>query len=97
VPNKNTAEVKALALKDVPHVLNELKRLALHATNEATRVSAIKELLDRAIGKAVQPRSGEAGEGPVDLPRRRYIPRRPEWINVKRWDAIRKARGAGKS
>src|ERR1700746_222463 len=63
--NKNTAEVKALAMKDVPHVLKELVRLALHATNEATRVAACKELLDRAIGKAVQPRSGESGEGPV--------------------------------
>jgi hypothetical protein len=63
--NKNTAEVKALAMKDVPHVLKELVRLALHATNEATRVAACKELLDRAIGKAVQPPSGDTGEGPV--------------------------------
>jgi hypothetical protein len=63
--NKNTAEVKALAMKDVPDVLKELVRLALHATNEATRVAACKELLDRAIGKAVQPHSGETGEGPV--------------------------------
>src|SRR5215831_104732 len=64
-PNKNTAEVKALAMKDVPHVVQELVRLALHAKNEATRVAACKELLDRAIGKAVQPHSGESGEGPV--------------------------------
>jgi hypothetical protein len=64
-PNKNTAEFKALATKDVPYVLKELVRLALHAVNEATRVAACKELLDRAIGKAVQPHSGETGEGPV--------------------------------
>jgi hypothetical protein len=63
--NKNTAEVKALAMKDVPHVLKELVRLASRATNEATRVAACKELLDRAIGKAVQPHSGETGEGPI--------------------------------
>ena len=54
-------------MKDVPHVLKELVRLALHATNEATRVAACKELLDRAIGKAVQPHAGEAGEGPVTI------------------------------
>jgi hypothetical protein len=46
-------------------VIKELVRLALHATNEATRVAACKELLDRAIGKAVQPHAGESGEGPV--------------------------------
>jgi hypothetical protein len=40
-------------------------RLALHAKNEAVQVAACKELLDRAIGKAVQPHSGEGGEGPV--------------------------------
>src|SRR5262245_30140182 len=61
VLNKNTAEVKALAMKDVPNVMQELVRLALHAKNEATRVAACKELLDRAIGKAVQPVSGEEG------------------------------------
>ena len=66
--NKNTAEVKALAMKDVPHVLKELTRLALHGVNGATRVAACKELLDRAIGKAaVQPHSGDSGEGPVEV------------------------------
>src|SRR5262249_39813230 len=64
-PNKNTAEIKALAMQDMSRVMQELVRLALHAKNEATRVAACKELLDRAIGKAVQPHSGETGEGPV--------------------------------
>lgn len=64
VPNKTTAPIKALALKTAPDVIKELTRLALHSTNEAVRVAACKELLDRAIGKAVQPHSGEAG-GPV--------------------------------
>jgi hypothetical protein len=45
-------------------VLKELVRLALHSRNEATRVAACKELLDRAIGKAVQPVNGDTGEGP---------------------------------
>jgi hypothetical protein len=63
--NKNTAALKALAMKPAPKVIAELERLALHATNEAVRVAACKELLDRAIGKAVQPHSGETGGGPV--------------------------------
>jgi hypothetical protein len=50
--NKNTAAIKELAFKDAPDVIKELARLALHSTNEAVRVSAAKELLDRAIGKA---------------------------------------------
>jgi hypothetical protein len=52
-------------MKPAPKVIAELERLALHATNEAVRVAACKELLDRAIGKAVQPHSGETGGGPV--------------------------------
>jgi hypothetical protein len=81
--NKNTAEVKALAMKDVPHVLKELVRLALHATNEATRVAACKELLDRAIGKAVQPRSGESGEGPVIVQVITGVPRSGELAEIR--------------
>jgi hypothetical protein len=63
--NKNTAAIKALASKSVEQIVAELVRLALHAKNEAVQVAACKELLDRAIGKAVQPHSGETGEGPV--------------------------------
>jgi hypothetical protein len=63
--NKNTAAIKAIAMKPAPKVIAELVRLALHAKNEAVQVAACKELLDRAIGKAVQPHSGEGGEGPV--------------------------------
>jgi hypothetical protein len=54
-----------LALAAAPDVIKELERLALHSTNETVRVSACKELLDRAIGKAVQPMSGADGEGPA--------------------------------
>jgi hypothetical protein len=63
--NRNTAELKALAVKSAPHAIAELVRLALHAKNESVQVAACKELLDRAIGKAVQPHTGEGGEGPV--------------------------------
>ena len=53
-PNKATAEVKAVALDHAPMAIAELARLSKSAENEATRVSAIKELLDRAFGKATQ-------------------------------------------
>jgi hypothetical protein len=64
-PDKVSAEVRALAATHGPKVIAELVRLASHAKNEATRVAACKELLDRAIGKAVQPVSGSEREGPV--------------------------------
>src|SRR5262245_34793278 len=63
--NNKHAAVKTLAMQDVPHGIQELGRLALHAKNEATRVAACKELLDRAIGKAIQPINGDTGEGPL--------------------------------
>jgi hypothetical protein len=64
-PDKVSAEIRATAAAYGPKVIAELVRLVSHAKNEATRVAACKELLDRAIGKAVQPHSGEGGEGPV--------------------------------
>ncbi len=51
-PNKATAEVKALALKHLPAAIAELARLDANAESEQTRVAAIKELLDRGIGRA---------------------------------------------
>jgi len=64
-PNKRTAEIKALAFQSAPDAITELVRLLKHSQNEAVRVSAAKELLDRALGKAMQPHGGESGEGPV--------------------------------
>jgi hypothetical protein len=52
VPNKATGDVKELARKFVPEVIAELARLALHAASETARVTASKEILDRAYGKA---------------------------------------------
>ena len=53
-PNKATREVKDLAQRYAPDALKELARLAREAESESARVSAIKELLDRAYGKAPQ-------------------------------------------
>ena len=58
-PNKATAEIKALAAEHVPAIVKELVRLATKAKNEATRVAAGKELLDRAFGKAPQALIGD--------------------------------------
>lgn len=52
--NKVTAEVRELAGQYGPMALAELARLAEHAESEQARVSACKEILDRAYGKSAQ-------------------------------------------
>jgi hypothetical protein len=54
-PNKATAEIRDLARADGPAVFKELVRLAFKSNSEQTRVAAIKEILDRAYGRASQP------------------------------------------
>jgi hypothetical protein len=56
--NKVTAEVMELARQYGPGAIAELARLATQAESEAARVAAIKELLDRGYGRAVQPIEG---------------------------------------
>ncbi len=60
--NKATADIKALARQYAPEAVRELARLATKAESEQARVSAIKEILDRAYGKSPQPHDGD-GEG----------------------------------
>lgn len=55
VPNRVTVEIKTACQAVAPQMLAELQRLALNADNEGTRVAAIKEIFDRAYGKASQP------------------------------------------
>lgn len=63
-PNKATADVKALAGKYGPKAVDALAVLAglktggKPAESEAARVAALKEILDRAYGKASQPIGG---------------------------------------
>lgn len=52
--NKSTAEVKALAQQHGPKALERLVWLAENADNQATQVSACKEILDRGYGKSTQ-------------------------------------------
>jgi len=62
-PNKVTAEIKQLAQQYGPEAIAELARLATQAESEAARVAAIKELLDRGYGRAVQPIEGSMTYG----------------------------------
>jgi hypothetical protein len=65
-PNKVTAEIKELAQKYGHEPVAELARLATKAESEAARVAAIKELLDRGYGRAVQPIEGSMTYGVSD-------------------------------
>lgn len=59
VPNKITADVKAIAQRYAPEAFEELARLAKQAESESARVAAIKEILDRAYGKSKQTVEGD--------------------------------------
>jgi hypothetical protein len=63
-PNKSTVEIKELAQQYAPEAIAELARLMKEAESEAARVTAIKEILDRAYGKSPQALTGEGG-GPI--------------------------------
>lgn len=72
VLNKATADVKALAQQYGPDAMRELHRLALNAESEPARVSAIKEIFDRAYGKATQVVAGDADGGPMQIIIKRF-------------------------
>lgn len=63
--NKSTADVKALASKYTDAAMKELGRLSLNAESESARVAAIRELFDRAYGKATQKIAGDEGGAPI--------------------------------
>ena len=70
--NKATAEIKELAQAAAPEAMAELTRLAKEADNETTRVSAIKEILDRGYGKAPQSHEVTGKDGsPIQV---RWLP-----------------------
>lgn len=75
--NKSTAEVKVIAGKHGEAAIKELARLALKAESETARIQAIRELLDRAYGKAPQAITGEDG-GPMTITVYTGVPRGDE-------------------
>lgn len=66
-PNKATRELKDLAQRYAPAAMKELARLSVKAESEQARVSAIKELFDRASGKATQAVQHSGTVGTYDL------------------------------
>ena len=68
-PNKISRDVKELALKDGPKMLAGLRKLALGAADERTRLAAITAYLDRAYGRPVQATELTGKDGaPLDRP-----------------------------
>jgi hypothetical protein len=65
--SKATADIKAQAGKYTPEALMTLASIMKASDSDAARVSAAKELLDRAHGKSPQPQTGEGGTGPILL------------------------------
>lgn len=66
-PNKATAEIQTLARQYTSTALKELVRLSTKAESEQARVSACREILDRAYGKPAQAHTGPDGE-PLAIP-----------------------------
>lgn len=66
-PNKVAAEIKALAQKHGPEMIEGLLAMARDEnTPHAARIAAQREVLDRGFGKPAQAITGEGGEGPVE-------------------------------
>jgi hypothetical protein len=67
VPNKVTAEIRAIARKHGPKAVSELAKLMTKGKSEMARIAAARELLDRGFGKSTQPISGDP-ENPSVFP-----------------------------
>ena len=61
------AALRDLARQHTPEAIRELARLALKAKSETARVAAIRELLDRGYGKAIQQADDELNTSPTPL------------------------------
>lgn len=61
-PNRATHDIKEAARIHGPRALEVLSSLMETAGNEAARIAAAKEILDRAYGKATQPIANEEGK-----------------------------------
>ncbi|AZS78785.1 hypothetical protein ELS24_10220 [Achromobacter spanius] len=69
VPNRVTADIKALAQSYGAEAVEELVRILRKSENDNARIAAIKELFDRGYGKAAQAVivSGDEEGGPVQF------------------------------
>jgi hypothetical protein len=66
-PNKVTRELKELAMQFVPRAMEQLAAMVVGAQSEAVKLGAIKEILDRAVGKAPQAMVHSGAIGSYDL------------------------------
>jgi hypothetical protein len=64
-PNKATADVKAVAGQYSAEALSILIDVARTSESDAAKVSAIKEILDRAHGKSPQAIIGSDTDAPI--------------------------------
>ena len=60
-------KLRELARTHAANAIEELARLAMHAKSETARIAAIKELLDRAYGKATQFVAADNDVAPEDV------------------------------
>jgi D-alanyl-D-alanine carboxypeptidase len=67
IPNKSTAEIKELAQTYSAKALETLSAIMRNSDNDAARIAAAKELLDRGYGKATQSMEHTGANG-VPLP-----------------------------
>ena len=68
-----TADLKAACREHMPVIIAELVNIATKGETHAARVAAIKELLDRGYGKAVQPVDGDGEGGPIKFTQIRRV------------------------
>jgi hypothetical protein len=68
-PNKATREIKELAMQFVPSAIQQLGAMSVSAESEAVRLGAIKEIFDRAFGKAPQAMVHSGAVATCDLTR----------------------------
>lgn len=64
-PNKATAEIKALAQKHGASAIAECLRIMKNSESDQARISAAKEIMDRAYGKPAQAIVGDEDEAPI--------------------------------
>lgn len=60
------AEIKALLLEAGPEAMQQIVKLSKSAKSEAVRLRAAEVVLDRILGKAIQPITGADG-GPINV------------------------------
>lgn len=65
VPNKATAEIKAIARKHGPAAIAECLRIMKNSDSDQARIAAAKEIMDRGYGKPPQAIIGDEDGPPV--------------------------------